>query len=338
MLHRTSDNLLHPSETPSLGRPFRVADALARGLPPRVLRRAELDRPFHGLRSPSGFGGDLAARCRALNVAMDDGVVFSHVTALRLHGIDVPWTLREAAADDAPLHVATRVEGDRLQRRDVVSHRTRQDFLEVTTVDGLPVTTPAQTFVHVAADLRLPDDVVILGDAMMRYGDVLTSTAELADLARRTRKVKGIAQVREQIERMCPGTDSVMETRTRLRLTDAGLPWPLVNAVVRLDDGTYVKRCDLLYPEARVVIEYDGDQHRTDRRQWRDDVRRRRWLEELEYDVVVVVADDFTREASMSQERDAVSHVRALLRDPRRPGPGTPGTIVVPFDPRPVRY
>ncbi|MDO8143967.1 DUF559 domain-containing protein [Isoptericola sp. 178] len=313
--------------------PFRVADALAQGADPAALRRVDLDAPFHGVRAPAASVSDLEGRCRALMAVLDDGVVFSHVTALRLLGVDVPWTLRHEAGDDAPPHVVTSREAGRPQRQDVVAHRSRQELLDTMVVRGLPVTTPAQTFVHVAAGLRVPDDVVVLGDAMMRHRRELVLPAQLADLAGRTRKVKGIAQVRAQVPRVRPGTDSVMETRTRLRLTDAGLPEPLVNATLRLADGTYVKRCDLLYPDHRVIVEYDGDQHRSDRAQWRDDVRRRRWTERLGYTVVVVVGDDFV-EALTAGAGSAVDRVRALLAGPVPPQPPrAPRTVAVPYVP-----
>lgn len=194
--------------------------------------------------------------------------------------------------NDHAIHIVTRRQQDRARRAGVVAHRSRQSFLETIEVDGLLVTSPAQTFVHVGVDLPRPDDVVVLGDAMMRRANPLTTPAELADIARRTHKVKGIVQARDQIARMRPNTDSVMETRTRLLLVDSNLPCPSVNEVVTLDDGTYVKRVDMLYRRHKVAIEYDGDHHRTDRAQWRDDVRRRRWLETLGWTVIVVVAED----------------------------------------------
>jgi very-short-patch-repair endonuclease len=315
-------------------RPFTVSAALTRGVEPRMLRRAALDVPFHGVRAPAGSIVDLRSRCHSLLPTLDPGVVFSHVTALQLLGVEVPWALRDSAATASPLHVVTLDEWDRPQRSDVVAHRTRQEFLEVAVVDGLPVTSPPQTFVHVACLLRRPDDVVALGDAMMRYRRSLTSVAELAAIAERTRKVKGIVQVREQIHRMCPGTDSDMETLTRLTICAANLPKPLVNATIRLVDGTHVKRCDLLLAEHRVVIEYDGDQHRSDRRQWLDDVRRRRWLEELGYTVVVVVGGDFVQGADAGRDLDFVSRIRGLLARPPGELPArTPRTVVVPHDP-----
>ncbi|GAA1989007.1 hypothetical protein GCM10009718_28280 [Isoptericola halotolerans] len=275
--------------------PFSVRSAIGDGASAESLRVGDsLAAPFHGVRVPAPWNGDFLARCRALATVLDDSVAFSHGTALRLLGVDLPWTI----AGESALHVISSDPSERPQRPGVVAHRSRQEGLEVVDVGGLRVTAPAQTFVHVGVGLRRPDDVVVLGDSFLRRQQVLTTVAELTRKAETTRKVKGIAQVREQLSRVRPGTDSVMETRTRLLLTSAGLPCPLVNEVVRLGDGTYVKRCDLLYPAQRVVIEYDGDQHRTDKEQWREDIRRRRWLEEIGFTVIVAVADDVVRDGT----------------------------------------
>ncbi|WP_344249124.1 endonuclease domain-containing protein [Isoptericola hypogeus] len=244
---------------------------------------------------------------------LDDGVAFSHTTALRLLGVEIPWTV----ADDTRIHAVTSRVQDRPQRGgdDIVAHWSRQTFLETVELEGLLVTSPAQTFVHVGAGLLLPDDVVVLGDAMMRRKGPLVTPAELAGIAERTHKVKGIVRVREQVERMCPGTDSSTETRTRLALTAANLPCPEVNGVVTAPDGTYVKRVDMLYRALKVAIEYDGDQHRTDPAQWRDDVRRRRMLEALGWTVIVVVADD------LRDPTELVARVRVAIRRARAASP-----------------
>lgn len=290
--------------------PFPVAAARASGIDSGHLRTAAFEAPFTGVRVPAGWADDLRERCRALATVLDEGVAFSHGTALRLLGVEVPWTLE----DDDRIHVVTSRPQDRPQREReaVVAHRSRQARLDTIEVGGLLVTTPAQTFVHVAVGLRRPDDVVVLGDALMRRQHCLVSRAELQHVADRTHKVKGIAQVREQVEQMRPGTDSSTETRTRLALIAANLPCPEVNGVVRAPDGSYVKRVDMLYRRRRVAIEYDGDQHRTDREQWRDDVRRRRMLEALGWVVIVVVADD------LRDPRALVARVRAALRPAAR--------------------
>ena len=289
--------------------PFRVATARAEGVSSGHLRTAAFEAPFTGVRVPPGWTGDLRDRCEALAQVLDPGVAFSHHNALRLLGVEIPWTLE----DDDRIHVITTRPQDRphREREDVASHRSRQSFLDTMELGGLLVTTPAQTFVHVAVGLRLPDDVVVLGDAMMRRKHCLMGRAELRSIAERTHKVKGIAQVREQIDRMRPGTDSSTETRARLILTAANLPCPEVNGVVRAPDGRYVKRVDMLYRARKVAIEYDGDIHRTSREQWQDDIRRRRMLEALGWIVIVVVAEDLHDPPAF------IARVRAALRRAR---------------------
>jgi len=53
-----------------------------------------------------------------------------------------------------------------------------------------------------------------------------------------------------------------METRLRWLLVSAGLPQPEVQVDLHDDDGEFLGRADLDYQQARLVIEYDGVNHR----------------------------------------------------------------------------
>jgi len=53
-----------------------------------------------------------------------------------------------------------------------------------------------------------------------------------------------------------------METRLRWLLLSAGLPRPEVQVGLYDDEGDFLGRADLFYRQARVVIEYDGGNHR----------------------------------------------------------------------------
>jgi very-short-patch-repair endonuclease len=56
--------------------------------------------------------------------------------------------------------------------------------------------------------------------------------------------------------------------------------------------GGWIARPDPSYPALRIAIEYDGDHHRVDRRQWQSDISRRRLLEDAGWIVMVFTADD----------------------------------------------
>ena len=66
-----------------------------------------------------------------------------------------------------------------------------------------------------------------------------------------------------------------METRLRLLVVLAGLPEPVVNHVLRDENGGWTYRFDLSWPQVKLALEYDGRQHAEDSRQWVRDVRRR---------------------------------------------------------------
>ena len=83
-----------------------------------------------------------------------------------------------------------------------------------------------------------------------------------------------------------------MESRARLHFGRAGLPEPELNAEVFAEDGNFVARADFLWRDARVIVEYEGDHHRTDRRQWQSDIQRTRLLESLGWRVLRITAAD----------------------------------------------
>ena len=85
-----------------------------------------------------------------------------------------------------------------------------------------------------------------------------------------------------------------METRARLAFGEAGLPEPELNATVHAEDGHFLARVDFLWREARVIVEYEGDQHRTDRRQWQYDIQRVRLLERMGWKVIRITAADLS--------------------------------------------
>ncbi|WP_265522086.1 hypothetical protein [Oerskovia flava] len=292
--------------------PFSVWDGRAAGLSRSALRSRTFEAPFHGVRVPAGYVRSTADLCRAAATVLPPGAAFSHVTALRLHGIEVPWRL----AGDDRIHVVTRERRLRPQRADVVAHFCGQRALDVTTAGSLPVTSPAQTLLHLSNTLSL-EDVVVLADCMTRRRRPATTLAALRDLVGATHKMRGLVRCREALDLAVEGTDSSLETRTRLLLLDAGLPCPRVNVAAYDDVGRFLALPDLSYPELRIAIEYDGDVHRSDPATWRRDVERRQRLEDAGWLIITATADDVLRHPGRLVHR--VRRARA-----RRGALGTP--------------
>jgi hypothetical protein len=67
--------------------------------------------------------------------------------------------------------------------------------------------------------------------------------------------------------------------------------------------------------ELRVVLEYEGDQHRTDARQWNRDIERHEGFDATGWRLVRITAE------RMSRPRSVVIRVLQVLRDAGYAGP-----------------
>ncbi len=90
----------------------------------------------------------------------------------------------------------------------------------------------------------------------------LIEAVVIADEALHKRLLR-VHQLRGRVADLAePAAESPMETRLRLLLVLAGLPRPQVQVTLRDENGTFLGRADLLYPDQRLVIKYDGATHR----------------------------------------------------------------------------
>jgi hypothetical protein len=79
--------------------------------------------------------------------------------------------------------------------------------------------------------------------------------------------------LRDALALVRPRTDSVKETELRLAILRAGLPEPEINVPICDADG-FIGLGDLVYRALKILIEYDGGQHREDEKQFLHDVDR----------------------------------------------------------------
>ena len=89
------------------------------------------------------------------------------------------------------------------------------------------------------------------------------------------------------------GSASPGESRARCTFFTWGLPEPELNAPVLDAHGQWLATSDFLWRRARVVGEYDGDIHRTNRRRWQLERERRAAIEDAGYTYVEMTALSF---------------------------------------------
>ena len=280
--------------------PFTVATARDLEVGRGRLRGRDLARPTHGVRSLEA-PATLEERAAATALALPGDVVFCHSTAAVLHGLPLP----RAFEGDAMLHVARTSQRARI-RREGCEHHKGLERRSLATLRGLRVTSLADTWADVAADPRCTvDDAVVMADAVVRRGGV-----EPVMWAMESRRGgKGLLTLRQALPLARARSLSPMETRARLLFERAGLPEPELNADVFVD-GEWIARPDFVWRDQRVVVEYDGDHHRTDARQWRNDIYRRQLLEDAGWTFVQLTADDILRRP---RSQAAVARLARLL-------------------------
>ncbi|WP_245413148.1 endonuclease domain-containing protein [Arthrobacter celericrescens] len=165
------------------------------------------------------------------------------------------------------------------RRKHVVGHSRCFDPDEVTLLDGIPVTSPARTWLDLAPVLSL-DDLIVAGDFLVctredrgfgRPRPPLVSLADLNLYISRKHRIPGLAKARSALPQLRVGVDSPQETRLRLMLQAAHhLPPFRVDYPVSSDDYEFPRWVDLACPEFRTCVEYDGAHHLTPLRQVAD--------------------------------------------------------------------
>ena len=225
------------------------------------------------------------------------------MTAAELYDIPLPWQLRFQTGQ--PVHVTVPHPRRAPQMKGIVGHQLRD--LIVSRRYGLPVTSVEQTW-HDLALCLTRRELVAAGDFLISGRTPLTTVEDLRNhLAARPGR-RGSARARDCLDLIRTGVDSPQESALRLVIVEAGLPEPEVNHVIRTDTGQFIARVDLAYPAERIAIEYEGDIHRTDRRQFRKDITRRERVEDIWERVIRVTHDDL-------DEPELVERIRrALLR------------------------
>ncbi|CAN5366872.1 hypothetical protein BH11ACT5_BH11ACT5_03540 [soil metagenome] len=226
---------------------------------------------------------------------------FSHTTAALLIGAPLSWEMEL----DPRVHVSVAEPASSPHAHGIIGHRLAIRPEDVITTRGLRHTSAARTWCDLAGILSL-DDLVAVGDAFIHHRSPFTSIAEIDALLAQSTRSRGIRQAREALGLLSDRPESRQESRLRLIVLRGGLPEPEINhALVDTDTGKQV-RPDFRFRKYKLILEYQGDYHRT-KSQWRKDMTRRSRLEAHGWYVMELNADDLDDPAEL------VARIRQVL-------------------------
>src|SRR6266851_4868294 len=273
--------------------PFSLEEARKAGVTLSGLKGRAWRRLGAELYCWSGLREDPLAVLTAWRRMLPPGSVFAGATAAWLLGLDM------SPLD--PIEVVVPV-GSGVRSRAGLSVRyceiSRND---ISTVRGLRATIPRRTLIDLC--LRLPA-VEALVAIDMAVTASLTDPAGLVRYAKASNGRAGARRLRSLAALAAPA-ESPMETRLRWLLIQAGLPRPEVQTDLRDSSEQFVGRADLYYPSARLVLEYDGGNHRE---RLVEDDRRQNLLINAGYRLLRFTAADIHRQPDV-----VVAQVRAAL-------------------------
>lgn len=155
------------------------------------------------------------------------------------------------------------------------------------TYRGIPIERPGEAWCRLAGMLS-SRELVIAADSLMRRQSPISSQEELVAAVGRWGGRRGAIALRAALARARARTDSVAESELRMDAEDAGLPPFEVNREIHDEHGRRVAFGDLVDAAHRVLLEYDGEQHRLDSRQYARDVDRLDELARLGWRVIRV--------------------------------------------------
>jgi hypothetical protein len=309
---RTAPNCEHqqmnqrsPLDPSDVGDGFAVRVALARGIPRARLRAQDLASPFWGTRQ-FRTNDTLLSRCRALMSRMPETAAISHSTSALLWGIPLPSRLASG-----PVHVTVATGHRAPEHSGASGHQRPLAAQDVAEQFGFRMTVPERTWCDLAEQTSLPE-LIAAGDFLLSWRQPLTALEALADYSARHVSRRGATRRRDALPLLSARAESYSESILRALLMGAGFPVPEVNHNVYDGAGRFIARVDLAWPEFGIALEYEGDQHRTDRRQWQRDLRRVEELQDARWRVVRVSADDLHAPVSL------FARLTRLMQLPRR--------------------
>jgi very-short-patch-repair endonuclease len=248
------------------------SDAVASGrLTHRELRR-DYTMVYRNVYLPRGAEFTARERAAAAWLWSNRSATLGGLSAAALHGsrwvpVEAPAELIRTRRDKSPPGIVI--------RKDTLAHD------EVEPIAGIPCTTVQRTAFDLGRRLD-HEEAVIRIDALLNATRV--PLGEVCAVADRYPGARNVRRLRRVLSVVDGGAESPQETRVRLLLVEGGLPRPTTQ--IRVGK----RRVDMGWPDYRVGVEYDGEQHWSDPREHAGDINRLEYLAGLGWTIVRVSA------------------------------------------------
>jgi hypothetical protein len=240
------------------------SEALAAGLVTRHQLLTNYDKLHYNVYAQAGMQLDAADKARAAWLWSRRTATLVGTSAAAMHA--TKWL-----PDDAPAELA---HANQPSPPGIVIHRGTITADEICLRQSIDCTTPARTAYDIGR--RVPGDIAIIRiDALLNA--TRCSVAEIEGITSRYPGARGTRRLRTALDLADGGAESPKETELRLLLVRDGLPGPVTQILV-VKQGHKPRRVDMGWPQWKIGVEYDGEQHFANPDDYADDIVRLEFL------------------------------------------------------------
>lgn len=240
-----------PTIPPELARgPFTLGEARDAGLSLSALRSKPWKRLGKAMYCWEHASPDPWLLITAWRRALGPAITFSGLTAAWMHGLD---------CDPAnPVEVIAGSASSMRSCRGLAVRHCDLDEKAMVRIRHVSATSLTRTLRDLCVSLSAVEALVVIDMAVrMRLTDIVS----MWNHAQEEAGLPGSARLRH-LARLAEPAESPMETRLRWLLLQGTLPRPVVQKDLTDASGRFVARADLYFPSARLVVEFDGGNHR----------------------------------------------------------------------------
>lgn len=250
----------------------------------------------------------MTQECTALADDLGKSLLFGMTTALTLQGIALP----ERCDLDASLkHITVSKRNHRKRNQGIHCHVWKQCNSQAhvkinARVYALaPILVWAQLAVHVPlySLIALAESIIAANPDTFDASQFTAFATDAPRFMGKTRCMTASAYIQNNVL-------SPSESKGRLTLIAHGIPCPETNYTVpnaAFSSSKASMSLDMAWVEFQVGVEYDGDQHRTDKAQWRRDQEKREYLRRQGWIIICITADDLANEQRRAEFAFAVA-------------------------------
>lgn len=194
---------------------------------------------------------DLRILVRSYVRELPPGAVFSHKSALIVHGLPIPYLER-----DEPLFAETVHLAHGVRRRTIVIRKRELGEGDSTVVEGIRVTSILRTLSDIARDYPLSFAVAVI-DSAIHQSYVTAADIRAYTEARPRRTLQH--RIDSALTLMDGRREAVSESICAVRFVEYSIPGFEPQVTIRDEDGSFVARTDFANEDAKVIAEFDGE-------------------------------------------------------------------------------